>query len=259
MSFKNHNFGTNRIGGTGIGSQYGQGLYAESSTATYPIGEKLELSDGRVFRYGKTAAAVAAGLLVSQDLSATAQVETDNIVIAAANGFDPAAGSAQLQITLASITKDQFAGALLQTTDDAGEGYQYRIKSNSATDATTSGKVDIYLFDAIVVTLTTATDIAIVGGLWYDVVGATAATDYIIAGVTPIAFTSGYYGWLQTAGIATILADGTIAVADNLTLSDGVAGAVQLKDAETEPLIGYAAYAPDDSGHVGVVIQGLVA
>lgn len=259
MSFKNHNFGTNRIGGTGIGSQYGQGLYAESSTPTYPIGEKLELSDGRVFRYGKTAAAVAAGLLVSQDISATAQVETDNIVIAAANGFDPAAGSAQLQITLASITKDQFAGALLQTTDDAGEGYQYRIKSNSATDATTSGKVDIYLFDAIVVTLTTATDIAIVGGLWYDVVGATAATDYIIAGVTPIAFTSGYYGWLQTAGIATILSDTAIAIGDNLTLSDGTAGAVQLKDAETEPLVGFACYAPDDTGHVGVVLQGLVA
>ena len=259
MSFKNHNFGTNRIGGTGIGSQYGQGLYAESSTPTSPIGEKLELSDGRVFRYGKTAAAVAAGLLVSQDISATAQVETDNIVIAAANGFDPAAGSAQLQITLASITKDQFAGALLQTTDDAGEGYQYRIKSNSATDATTSGKVDIYLFDAIVVTLTTATDIAIVGGLWYDVVGATAATDYIIAGVTPIAFTSGYYGWLQTAGIATILSDTAIAIGDNLTLSDGTAGAVQLKDAETEPLVGFACYAPDDTGHVGVVLQGLVA
>ena len=259
MSFRNHNFGTNRIGGTGIGSQYGQGLYAESSTPTYPIGEKLELSDGRVFRYGKTAAAIAAGLLVSQDISATAQVETDNIVIAAANGFDPAAGSAQLQITLASITKDQFAGALLQTTDDAGEGYQYRIKSNSATDATTSGKVDIYLFDAIVVTLTTATDIAIVGGLWYDVVGATAATDYIIAGVTPIAFTSGYYGWLQTAGIATILSDTAIAIGDNLTLSDGTAGAVQLKDAETEPLVGFACYAPDDTGHVGVVLQGLVA
>lgn len=259
MSFKNHNFGTNRIGGTGIGSQYGQGLYAESSTPTSPIGEKLELSDGRVFRYGKTAAAIAAGLLVSQDISATAQVETDNIVIAAANGFDPAAGSAQLQITLASITKDQFAGALLQTTDDAGEGYQYRIKSNSATDATTSGKVDIYLFDAIVVTLTTATDIAIVGGLWYDVVGATAATDYIIAGVTPIAFTSGYYGWLQTAGIATILSDTAIAIGDNLTLSDGTAGAVQLKDAETEPLVGFACYAPDDTGHVGVVLQGLVA
>ena len=86
---------------------------------------------------------------MSQDVSATSLAETDNIVIAAANGFDPAAGSTQFQITLASITADQYAGALLQITDDAGEGIQYRIKSNSATDATTSGKVDIYLFDPI--------------------------------------------------------------------------------------------------------------
>jgi hypothetical protein len=55
------------------------------------------------------------------------------------------------------------------------------------------------------------------------------------------------------------LADGSIAIGDNLTLSDGVAGAVQLKDAETEPLVGFATFAPDNTGHVGVAIQGLVA
>lgn len=263
MSFRNHNFGVERVGGAGIGSKNGQGIYTESSTARYPIGEKLELADGRVFRYGYTAAAINAAELVSQDLSATAVIETDDIVIAAASGFDPGAGSTQFQITLASVTENQYAGAMLQIANDGGdgtgEGIQYRIKSNSATDATTSGKVDIYLFDPIKVALTTSSDIAIVGNLWYNVVGATAGTDYIIAGVTPIAFTSGYYGWFQTAGIATILADGSIAIGDNLTLSDGVAGAVQLKDAETEALVGFAAYAPDTTGHVGVVVQGLVA
>ena len=262
MSFKNHNFGTNRIGGAGIGSQYGQGLYADSSTAVYPIGEKLELSDGRVFRYGKTAAAVAAGILVSQDLSATSLVETDGAIpieASQASGFSTAAGSTQVQITLASVTEDQYAGALLQITDDAGEGIQYRIKSNSATDASSSGEADFYLFDPIHVAVTNASDVAIVGGLWYDVIAATSTSDYVIAGVTPIAFTSGYYGWLQTAGIATILADGTIAIGGNLTLSDSTAGAVHAKDAETEPLVGFAAYAPDTTGHVGVVLQGLVA
>ena len=262
MGIKNHNFGTNRMGGTGIGSQYGQGLYAESSTAKFPIGEKLELSDGRVFRYGKTAAAIAAGILVSQDLSATSLVETDGAIPAEAgqaSGFSTLAGSTQVQITLASVTEDQFAGALLQITDDAGEGIQYRIKSNSATDASSSGEADFYLFDPIHVAVTNASDVAIVGGLWYDVIAAVSTADYVIAGVTPIAFTSGYYGWLQTAGIATILADGTIAIGGNLTLSDSTAGAVHAKDAETEPLVGFAAYAPDTTGHVGVVLQGLVA
>jgi hypothetical protein len=116
------------------------------------------------------------------------------------------------------------------------------------------------LYDPIEVALDdSATDFAIVGSPWYNVVGATAGTDYIIAGVTPITFQANYYGWFQTAGIALILSDTAIAIGDNLTLSDGVAGAVQLKDAETEPLVGFACYAPDDTGHVGVVLQGLIA
>ena len=255
----NHNFANNRVGGEGIGSKAGQGIYTESSTPKYAIGEKLELADGRIFRYGYTAAGINAGLLVAQDISATCLVESDDIVIAASGDFSPAAGSKKLQITLASISANDYAGGYLQVTDDAGEGIQYRIKSNSATAATTSGKVDIELYDPLKVALTTSSDIAIVGNLWYNVVGATAGTDYIISGVTPIAFTANYYGWFQTAGVATILADGTIAIAQNLTLSDGVAGAVHAKDAETEPLVGYAAYAPDNTGHVGVVLQGLVA
>jgi hypothetical protein len=263
MSFRNHNFAIGRVGGEGLGSKSGQGIYTESSTARYPIGEKLELADGRVFRYGYTAAAINAAELVSQDLSATALVETDNIVIAAASGFDPGAGSTQFQITLASVTENQYAGAILQIANDGGdgtgEGIQYRIKSNSATDATTSGKVDVYLFDPIKVALTTASDIAIVGNLWYNVRAATSGTDYVIAGVTPIAFTANYYGWFQTAGIALISSDGALAIGVNLTLSDSDAGHVQLKDAETEPLVGSALYASDDNGHVGVLLQGLVA
>ena len=262
MSYRTHNFTTNRLGGSGVGSKAGQGIYEESSTAKFPIGEKLELHDGRVFRYGYTAAAINAAELVSQDVSATCLVETDNIVIAASGDYSPAAGSTKLQITLASVTENQYAGAYLQIANDGGdgtgEGIQYRIKSNSATGATTSGKVDIELFAPLKVALTTASDIAITGGLWYNVLAATSATDYIVSGVSPIAFTANYYGWFQTAGIALISSDGAIAIGANLTLSDSDAGHVQLKDAETEPLIGYATFASDDNGHVGVVLQGLV-
>ena len=263
MSFRNQNFGIGRVGGEGLGSKNGQGIYTESSTARYPIGEKLELADGRVFRYGYTAAAINAAELVSQDLSATAMIETDDIVIAAASGFDPGAGSTQFQITLASVTENQYAGAMLQIANDGGdgtgEGIQYRIKSNSATDATTSGKVDIYLFDPIKVALTTASDIAIVGNLWYNVRGAVGTADYVVSGVTPIAFTANYYGWLQTAGIALVASDGAIAIGSSLTLSDSDVGHVQLEDAYTEPRIGYSLWAADDNGHVGVLLQGLVA
>ena len=250
MSYRNENSVINRIGGLATG----QSIYEESSTAKHAIGDKLELSDGRVFRYAYTAAAIGTGLLVSQDLSATAIVESDGKLTAAS------AGATSIIYTdsgtVGSATANQYAGGYLHTTDDAGEGYQYRIKSNTAAD---SNAVTFTLYDPIKVAVTTATDVAVTGSLWYNVLGATAGTDYVVSGVTPIGLSSGYYGWGQTAGVATILADGTIAIGQNLTLSDGVAGAVQAKDAETEPLIGFATFAPDITGYCGVVLQGLVA
>jgi len=237
-----------------IGGDANQGIYEESSTPKHSIGEKLELADGRCFRYVYTAAAINPGLLVSQDVSATAIVESDGkLTAAAANATEVIYTDSG---TVGSATANQYQGGYLHITDDAGEGHQYRIKSNTAAD---SNAITFTLYDGLVVAVTTDTDVAVTGSLYYNVVGATAGTDGIIAGVTTCGLTSNYYGWVQTAGVATILADGSIAIYDNLTLSDGVAGAVQLKDAETEPLVGFATFAPDSTGHVGVVIQGLVA
>ena len=249
-TYRNQNHALNKVGGAGTK----QGIYEESSTPKHAIGEKVELADGRCFRYVYTAAAINPGLLVSQDVSATAIVESDGKLTAAS------AGATEVTYTdsgtVGSATADQYAGGYLHITDDAGEGHQCRIKSNTAAS---SIAVTFTLYDGLVVAVTTDTDVGVTGGLYYNVVGATAGTDGIIAGVTTRGLTSNYYGWVQTAGVATILADGSIAIYDNLTLSDGVAGAVQLKDAETEPLVGFATFAPDNTGHVGVVLQGLVA
>lgn len=255
MSIQNKNTITNRIGGDG-----GTGIYTESATPQYDLGEKLEFKDGRTFRYAKASAAtIAAGNIVSQDQSTTSLVETDGVIIAATGRFSLAAGSLAIQATLAGVAKNQFAGGMFQVTDDAGEGHQYRIKSNSATSFTTTDKVDFDFYDPLVVAVTTASDIAIVGGLWNGVMAAVAATDTIVSGVAPIAVTASYYFWAQTAGIALILADGTITIGDLLVVSDGVAGAVQTQDVFTEAAIGSACYEPDDSGHVGVHLYGLTA
>ena len=229
-----------------------QGLYEESSTQQGRVGALRELGDGRRFRYAYFASATAAGLLVSQDLSATAVVETDNICTAAAIGATKV--TLTDSGTLGSATADQYAGAYLHTTDDAGEGYTYRIVGNTAAS---SNAVDFNLYDGLVVALTTATDVAITGGLWYNVHGATAGTDYLVSGVTTRVMQANYYGWVQTKGICTIKSNGAPAIGANLTLSDGETGQVQIKDAETEVLIGQATFLVDDTGHVGVRLYGL--
>jgi hypothetical protein len=252
MSILAANFSTNRIGGFG-----NQLIHAESETAEHEIGEPMDLKDGRCFRYAKFGVATAAGLLVSQDVSATCLVETDNAI----DGTQPAGSSLAIgslsimmdNAAFAATTLDQYAGGYLHTTDDAGEGYTYRIGGNTA--FTNTDEVTFTLLEPLVIAVTTATDIAITGNLYGGVIAAVAATDTLISGVSMRVMQANYYGWVQTKGVATVLSDVALTLGDQLTLSDGVAGACQLQDAYTEQTIGYALFTPDSTGHVGVMLN----
>jgi hypothetical protein len=240
----NANYGLDRIGGDG-----GQSIYEESSTPKHRLGEKLELSDGRIFRYASFAAATGAGLLVSQDISATAISVQDGKLTAAA------AGATEVTYTdsgtVGSATKDQYAGGYLHTEDDAGEGFCYRIKSNTAAS---SNAVTFTLYDGLQVAVTTATDTVFTGSLYNQVRAAVGTADCIPAGVTPKSFTSGYYGWIQVRGIATALSDGTPPAGGDVMMSDAVVGAVEVADA-SHAQVGYATSLGTDTGYIGINIQ----
>ena len=241
----NANYGIHRVGGPGT-----QGIFSESSTPKHPIGEKVELADGRVFRYASFAAATGAGLLVSQDISATAIVESDGKLTAAS------AGATEVTYTdsgtVGSATLNQYAGGYLHITDDAGEGYNYRIKSNTAAS---SNAITFTLYDELEVAVTTDTDVAVTGNLYNQVRAALGTADYIVCGVTPISFTSGYYGWVQTRGVAVILTDDSaIGAGVPVMCGDAQAGAVEVAD-NSHPLVGFVTHAADDTGYMGVALQ----
>ena len=87
-----------------------------------------------------------------------------------------------------------------------------------------------------------------------------STTDVLATGVTVRNMTANYYGWVQVAGIATVLSDGVIPDGAPCQLSDGVDGAVQqwggggaaVADLVTEQYIGTACFASDNTGHVGI-------
>jgi hypothetical protein len=230
-----------------------QGLTEESSTQQGAIGALRETHDGRRFRYGYFAAACNRAVLVSPDYATSSLAETATPIVATAEVGDTA-----FQITLASKTAGQFAGAYLHMTDHAGEGYQYRIVSSSATGATTSGKVDLVIEDpGIIVEATTATDIAISGYPYHHLKISDWSEGHIASGVTVRDMTAEYYGWVQTSGIATVLADGVITKGSPCSLSDGVDGAVELRHDEIAQIIGTVMFESDNTSHVGVRLTGL--
>lgn len=255
--FEPNNMSNNftRSGRIGGGSQ---GIYAESSVARYPIGYALEFDDGRKFRYGYFSAAVNRSCLVATDISTTGVVETDNIATAAAVGDTTViltdAG------TLGSAALNQYGGAYLHITTDtgaSGAGYIYRIKSSSAASA---NAVTFILYDPLIAALTTASDIAITGNLYDELKIYEPAVDVLVAGVTMINVTAAYYAWIQTRGVANILADvsaGTVTIGAPSQYSDGVNGAVQPFDGvgDLEDTCGPFLFVPDTTGYVGVQLR----
>tara|TARA_R100001244_G_scaffold129274_1_gene100575 strand:+ start:1220 stop:1987 length:768 start_codon:yes stop_codon:yes gene_type:complete len=247
-TYKNHNYTINRVGGEGKGSRAGQGIYAESSTPKFAIGEKLELGDGRVFRYAYASAAINASLLVSQDSVQLIPSDTNGTFTAASAGATSITVS---DSTLGSATKDLYAGAYFGNLTNKES---YRIKSNTVA---ASNIVTFTLYDPIVTAVTSSDDYVITGGLYNGTITATVAGGSYdrVVGVSPFAITSGYYFWLQTAGVAFVLGDAaaSIALGDQLQLSDSTAACVQEEDTGVDTIIvGQALQAGGNSAYIHV-------
>lgn len=203
----------------------------------FPVGYRLQRQDGNEFVYSHFGAATNRGLIVAQDISesgiATVQ---DNLVIAPASAVAVAGnlpkpgaiGSNFVQITLASIGANDYAGGYLITADATGEGYTYRIKGNTATDNPSTGDIRIELYEKLQVALDTTSDIQIVGSKYSNLEAATTGTDNFAVGVACSTMAAGEYGWICVKGVVGLLVDGTIAIGEMITISDSEAGQVQV-------------------------------
>ena len=227
------------------GRQGTQGLYEQSSVQHFPLGYRLAFDDGRVFRYAQFDAAVTpAGKLVAPVAATQLIPDGANTAIVDSAGTNAADYASTDNVTTlylkdtnigitVAISDDCLAGGYFQICDNphavAGEGMQYRIKSNAYTAATSVMRLDLY--DKIVTNIGSEAQVALTGCLYRGLMTATyGATASVPVGVPTVAMTAKYYGWVQTWGPCAILCDasaGTVAAGTIATLSDGVAGAAQ--------------------------------
>ena len=237
-------------------------IFDKHSTPRYAIGTRVMRIDGNEYVYSHFGADVNRGVIVAVDASESSVVDTDNAIVAPASAqtmTDGTIGNKFIEITLASVTADQFAGGYFVTTDDVGEGYTYRIKGNTATGNPTTGNFRLELHDKLQVAVDGTTDFAIQASLYANLEIATAATDIALAGVTvsTMDVSEQAYGWVLAKGISGVLQDGTIAIGDQVTLSDGVNGAIQVAfgggtaaaDLFAEEHLGTCLIAGDNTGH----------
>lgn len=196
----------------------GQALFSSSSYKAHQLGELVFTNDGRAFRYAKAGAtALVPGKL--QQASAEVTADQNLTAVAAAVGDLSIAAS-----TTVTVTANQYAEGWALISVTPGQGYQYKIKSHVAY---TAAAPSFALEDSIAVALTTSSRIDLVANPLSAVIVNPATASSAPVGVAVWAVAASEFGWLQVAGVANVLADGTVVVGTAVDASNGTAGAVE--------------------------------
>jgi len=204
--------------------------------STHNLGERIDLADGRTFRYAKIGASNAVkGQL---QLAPVPKTNHHNNTIAVA----ATTGSTQISVTLGATAADanEYSEGYMVVNDVDGEGQTYKIKSHPAHAG--SGTLVVTLFDPISVALTTNSQVSLVHNKYNGVIVGTVVTQRA-AGVPLISVLAGDYCWLQTRGTAGVLI-GTAATLGADLIVGGTNGSVTDRTdalgASSEPVVAVA-------------------
>lgn len=205
---------------TGTGPQVtAQSIFSTSADQLHNLGELVQTNDGRAFRYVKAGGTTLAQGKLQQ---ASAEVTGDQNLTAVAAAVGDTTLVSTSTITVAA---NFYANGYALITVTPGQGYMYHIKSHAAYS---SAAPTFTLYDPIAVTaLTTGSRIDLVANpLSAVIVNPSTATSSPV-GVCVYPITNAQFGWLQVAGVANVLADGTVTVGTTVVASNATAGAVE--------------------------------
>lgn len=181
-------------------------LYSYSSTQAQDLGSLATTGDGRYFRYAKMGATTGVPGQAFQGPASDATNFSPSGglgVLAAATG----AVSVTLSDSL-TITANALAGGIMSVAVTPGQGYSYKVKSNTAVSAATGCVVT--LEDPIQVALTTSSKVVFSLNPYNGIVVSGTAPTNAIVGVPVVAIPPSNFGWIQTRGPASVLVGGTL-------------------------------------------------
>jgi len=195
-------------------------VYQTSSKQGGTLGQRMELSDGRVFRYAKNGSvSLVAGTVVRP---AEQEPFHANLAVAAAS----AAKAATIQLTNGIVPIDigHYKGGFLYVNDGAGQGYVYSVKENSG--AAISGTCVVTVKGGVLVAVTTSSEATLVPHAYDSVVPSFKEPSDAVLGVIPCAVPANEHFWAQTWGPAAALQEGTLFPGKPIGVSRDTRGAV---------------------------------
>ncbi len=240
--------------------------YETGSSRLYPLGQKLECPNGRIYRYtemGPDTAGEIAKLYQSE-----VNANWDTLLVES----DIAVGDTSATFTngATAILLNELANGYVCAEETGDKGEVHRIRANAVTAASTTGTVYLYPDDSFQVAILQASNnfLTPTKSPFKDIIITPGSNPTgMVVGIPQVVIAVDNFGWVQTHGVASCLADDTnvtILIAKQVRPSEGIAGAMaaldysEANDANTG-ILGWAIeVAPDaDFGHLFLALEGL--
>ncbi len=206
-----------------------------------PLGAVGVTADGRVYRWSQAGGAT----LAPGKINVAATVNTDVTNKTVARTYD--AGVNQVIVDAAgAIAADAYADGFLTINDATGEGISYLVASNTVTAGAAELTVNLAEPTATALTIDVS-EATLTKNPWDDIVISVADQLDMAVGIANVSLTTLYYGWVQTRGLCSALADESYAIGQNLTIGSSVVGALEANDAAGEQNVGVAIVAGVDT------------
>ncbi len=230
MAFPNVHYGS-----------FGDEKVIRTAQGGHPLGQKMELPDGSLYRYALVGEAIPAGQLAQSPLVIAAH-DLDLVPQAAAAVGDT---SILLTIPTTAITLDQYLGGSVNINDGPGEGHRYRIQGHAA--VAISGTGTFRLDETVREALTVAASLCgLFANPWNSSILWNTSPDGIPTGFATTEVANGEYCWLQTRGLGSVWIQGTVVVGRQHVPSVNTSGAV-------DPHV-----STGDAGHGAFILHGVV-
>lgn len=202
-------------------------LFVHGTTKGETLGARGATRDGRQFVYVLSDSS--AGLAVGK-LGVRAAVTANHVNRSLDSTSLVAAGSLQIVVSVGAtaVTQDQYADGYVVVRDGTGKGQTLQIAGNTAVSSA-GGAVTVLLQDAVITALSLADTKVDLISPWSGVVASTTLAQAV--GVPLVTLAAGEYGWVQTKGPASVLADGIITKGYAAVQSTSVAGALMISAA----------------------------
>ncbi len=225
------------------------------------LGQLAMTSDGRQFRWANNGAVL---LGVGKTLCGVAPVTAHVLQTATTAGV---IGDATVTMTIGAtaITVDQYRDGILAIELGTGFGYAYGLDRHtsylaSATTVAIPFKRGVTLQAAVPTTSNTISFIASPYSSMVIFPATTATTACTAVSVSPIPASgtppaTPQFGWVQTKGLAAVLAIGTVVIGQNVGVPSGTAGGVLPIADDLTQVVGYVSHVATTTNHATVMLN----